>query len=107
MQIFNVVHNDGAIQVRIEEDGFATLDVHNINDDEVVVRAINQAYRRGARRGTMFTRDVTDEQIGKMHMMRSVTGTTWLDGKVTYLGEGELGPLFRIDWDEFPAITEG
>jgi hypothetical protein len=106
MKSFDVVHHDGAIRVRIEDDGTATLIVDNINDDEVVVRAINQASRAGALRGTLFTGDVANDQIARMHRLRSERGTTWLGGKVTWLKEGELGPQFRIDWETFPSITE-
>ena len=106
MKSFNIVHHDGAIRIQIDDDGFSTLMVENINDSEVVVRAINRAFRAGAIRGTMFTGDVTSEQIARMHLMRAATGTTWLGVKVTRLEDGELGPRFRIDWEVMPSITE-
>lgn len=106
MKSFNVVHHDGAIRVRIDDDGVATLEVEIINDDEVVVRAINQAFRAGACRGTLFTGDVVNEKMARMHQMRAATGTTWLGGKVTQLQDGEFGPRFRIDWAVMPCITE-
>ncbi len=101
---FNVIHNDGWIKVRIE-DGFATIEVGNINDQEVVVRAINRAIAAGAVRGTLLTGDCANDQIARMHAMRAEKGVTWRGGKVTYLGEGELGPRFRIDFDELSPIT--
>jgi hypothetical protein len=103
---FNVVHHDGAVRVQIDDDGTATLVVEVITDTEVVVRAINQAVGEGAVRSTMFTGDVVNDQIAKMHRMRAETGTTWLGGKVTLIEEGELGPRFRIDWEVMPSITE-
>jgi hypothetical protein len=106
MKSFNVVHHDGAIRVKIDDVGFATLDVVYINDDEIVVRAINAASRAGAVRGVLFTGDIVDDQMARMHVMRTATGTTWLGGKVTRLDDGELGPCFRIDWDSFPFVTE-
>jgi hypothetical protein len=107
MKWFNVVHHDGAIRVRIDDDGVATLTVEKIEDDEVVVRAISQAFRNGAVRGTMFTGDCSNDQIARMHLTRAATGTTWLGGKVIRLEDGELGPRFRIDWESMPSITEG
>ena len=106
MKRFNVVHHDGAIRVSIDDDGYATLEVFKIEDDEIVVRAINGAFRGGAVRGTMFTGDAANSQIAKMNLMRARTGTTWLDGKVTQLEDGEFGPQFRVDWDVMPSITE-
>jgi hypothetical protein len=102
MQFFNVVHHDGAIQ----DDGYCTVIVWNIEDQEIVIRAINQAHRLGALRGVMFTGDCANPGIAQMHMMRSVNGTTYLGGKVTCLKYGEDGPQFRIDWEVFPSITE-
>jgi len=106
MVSFNIVHNDGAIRVYIDNQGFAALTVDNINDSEIVVRAINCAFRAGAVRGTLFTGDVSNDQIARMHLMRAATGTTWLDGTVTRLEDGELGPRFRIDWEVMPSVTE-
>jgi hypothetical protein len=106
MKWFNVVHNDGAIRVRIDDDGFATLEVFKIEDSEVVVRTINRAFREGAVRGTLFTDDVANDQLARMHLMRASTGTAWLGGVVTRLDDGDLGPRFRIDWDVMPSITE-
>jgi hypothetical protein len=103
---FNIVHHEGVIKVKIDEDGHAILDVDNINDDEVVVRAINRAFREGARTGTLFTNDVVNDHIARMHTKRSERGTTWLGGRVTRLPDLPWGPQFRIDWDEFPQITE-
>lgn len=101
---FNVIHHDGCIKVRVE-DGFATIDVDNINDQEIVVRAMNRAIAAGAVRGTLLTGDCANDQIARMHTMRAEKGVTWRDGKVTYLGEGELGPRFRIEFDELSPIT--
>ena len=107
MKWFNVVHHDGAIRVRIDDDGNATLEVFKIEDSEVVVRAMNRAFRAGAVRGTMFTDDIANDQMARMHLMRAATGTTWLGGVVTRLAEdGEFGPRFRIDWEVMPFITE-
>jgi hypothetical protein len=106
MQAFDVVHHDGAIQVRIEDDGYCTMVVHNINDQEIVIRAINKAFRLGALRGVMFTGDCANEKIARMHLMRAENGTTYLGGKVTYIADGENGPQFRIEWEVFPSITE-
>ena len=106
MNWFNVVHHDGSIRVRIDDRGHAVVDVDNIRDDEIVVRAVNKAFRLGARTGTLFTGDVVDDQMARMHQMRSETGTTWLGGKVTRLDDGDEGPQFRIDWDAFPEISE-
>jgi hypothetical protein len=91
--------------VQIDDDGSATLIVGNINDVEVVVRAINQAFQAGAVRGMMFTGDVVNDQLAEMHRMRAARGTSWLGGKVVLLEEGELGPRFRIDWEVMPSIT--
>ncbi len=68
MKSFNVVHHDGAVRVRIEDDGSATLTVENINDSEVVVQALNRAFQSGAVRGTMFTGDCSNDQIARMHL---------------------------------------
>jgi hypothetical protein len=106
MKLFDVVHHDGAIRVRIDDEGVAVLEVFKIEDSEVVVRAINRAFREGAVKGTMFTDDVTNDQMARMHLMRASTGTTWLGGVVTRLDGGELGPRFRIDWESMPSITE-
>jgi hypothetical protein len=39
--------------------------------------------------------------------MRSQKGITWMGGKVTFLGTSAWGrPLFRVDWDELPTVTE-
>ena len=106
MKSFHIVHHDGVIKVRIDDDEHAILEVENINDNEIVVRAINRAFRAGARTGTLFSGEVVDEQIAGMHTMRAATGTTWLGGNVTRLADGVDGPQFRIDWDSFPEITE-
>lgn len=106
MKFFNVVHNDGAVQVRIDNDGFATLKVVKIEDSEVLVRAINQTFRAGAQQATFFTEDVANPKEARKLLMRAQMGTTWLNGKVTQLEDGEFGPQFRIDWSEMPSITE-
>ncbi|GEM_PF-6169962 len=106
MKFFNVVHNDGAVQVRIDDDGFATLEIVKIEDSGVLVRAINQTFRAGAQRATFFTGDVANPKEVRKHLMRARTGTTWLNGMVTHLVDGEFGPQFRIDWVEMPSITE-
>src|SRR5437868_5359745 len=103
MKWFTIVHHDGGISVRIEDGGVTTINVQSIDDVEVVIRAINRAAREGAKSGTLFTGDVTHEQVAKMHRMRSSKGTTWLGGRVTFLEEGEQGPRFRIDWEIFPS----
>lgn len=78
----------------------------NIEDSEVLMRAMNRAHTEGAIRGTMFTGEVANSQIERMHTMRALTGTTWLGGKVTQLEDGDFGPTFRIDWEVMPFITE-
>ena len=107
MKSFLIVHNDGAIVGTVDDDGFADLKVANtgIWDSEVVALAIERAYREGATHGTLWTGDVANDQIARMHRMRAATGATWLDGLVTQLEDGPLGPQFRVDWDEFPRIT--
>jgi hypothetical protein len=106
MKWFNVVHHDGSIQVRIDDGGFTTIDVNGINDVAIVVQAINRAFREGAQRGTLFTGDVVNEDLARMHRMRAERGTSWLGGNVTRLADGSLGACFRIDWQTFPQITE-
>jgi hypothetical protein len=106
MKYFNVVHTDGAIRVKIDDDGTATLTVEKIEDDEVLVGAINQAFREGAVKGTLFTGEVVNDRVARMHLMRVAAGTSYLGGKITRLVDGEFGPCFRIDWDEWPFITE-
>ena len=106
MKYFNVVHDDGAVRVRIDDDGYAVLEVVQLEDSEVLVRAINQAFRAGAKQATLFTGYVANENEAKKNVLRAERGTTWLDGKVTRLQDGEFGPTFRIDWYEMPSITE-
>jgi len=106
MTSFTEVFQDGAIRVVIDDQGYAVLTVIQIMDDEVVVRAINRAFRSGATRATMFTGDVSNDRLAQKHLTRAERGTTWLGGKVTRLADGELGPQFRIDWDSMPSITE-
>ncbi len=106
MKSFNIVHHDGAIKVKIDDDGYAIIEVENINDKEIVVKASNRAFREGALSGTLFTKDVVNDQMAAMHKMRAEKGKTWLGGKVTRLPDGPDGPQFRIDWETFPHITE-
>jgi len=102
---FDVIHHDGWIRVCITA-GVATIYIDNINDDEVLVRAINRASAAGATKGTMFTGQVVNERLAAKHLMRVTRGTTWLGGRFTRLADGEDGPQFRVDWDEMPSITE-
>ena len=106
MKSFNVIHNDGVIKVHIDDNGHTIIQVDIINNDEVLVRAINQAFREGAQFGTLFTGEVVNDQMARMHVMRAENGRTWLGGKVTRLADGPDGPRFRIDWQTFPQITE-
>ena len=106
MKFFNIVHHDGAIQVRIDDNGCAIIDVTKIEDHAIVVMAINRAFQEGALSGTLFTGEVVDDQMARMHRMRAEKARTWLGGKVTRLADGAEGPQFRIDWDTFPQITE-
>ena len=106
MKSFNVIHHDGLINVRIDEDGHAIIDVKAINDDEILVLAINRAVQSGAISGTLLSGEVVNEQMADMYLMRATKGKTWLGGKVTRLADGEDGPQFRIEWDSFPQITE-
>jgi hypothetical protein len=106
MKWFEVVHHDGAIRVRIDDDGPAVLEVFKIEDSEVVVRAINRTFLEGAVKGMMFTGDVSNDQLARMHLMRANTGATWLGGVVTRLDDGELGPRFRIDWQTMPSLMD-
>jgi len=106
MQSFTLFDGDAAIQVLIDDEGFATIGVDNIDNDEILVRAINRTFRAGAVRGTLFTGDVIHEPMARRHAMRAAKGVTYLGGKVTYLREGRLGPQFRIDWETMPFITE-
>ena len=102
---FDVIHHDGWIRVCIAQ-GVATLHVENINDVEVMVRAINLAAATGATSGTMFTGQVVNDRSATKHLRRVERGITFLGGKFTRRDDGEDGPQFRVDWDEFPAITE-
>ena len=101
--IFNVVHNDGWVQVVIEND-FATLRVGAMNDVGVLIRAINKA-AEFATRGTMFSGDVVNDEEANKSTWRSINGSTWMGGKVTRLPDSPEGPQFRIDWDVFPTVT--
>lgn len=103
MKWFNVVHHDGAIQVRIDDDGYAILDVKGIYDHLILVQAINKALKEGARRGTLFTEEVVNDRLAESLRIRAERGSKWLGGSVTRL---TAEPSFRIDWDEFPQITE-
>lgn len=107
MTFFTVVHNDGDVTVRIDETGYATLRVGGILDHVVIALAISRAYKAGARRGTLFTGSVVNDNVARMQMLRATRGTTFLGGKVTRLDDSPQGdPQFRVDWDEFPQITE-
>jgi len=118
MTSFNIVHHDGVVRVELassscslwdmglDDNGHATVTIDNINDSEIVGRAINRALQEGAQSGTLYTGDVVNHQLASMHLMRSQTGKTWLGGKVTRLTDGADGPRFRIDWETFPQITE-
>jgi hypothetical protein len=106
MKSFTIVHHDGAIVVSIDDDGHAVIDVQNINDHKIVVTALARAFRSGARRGTLLTGDIVNDQLAKMHQMRVDNGITWLDGTVTRLPDGKDGPRFQIDWERFPEISE-
>ena len=102
---FNVIHNDGLIQVSIDK-GFAVIEVDHLEDAGVLVRAINRAGALGAKKGTLFTGEIVNEREAEKVLRRAARGTTWLDGKLTRLPDGKEGPQFRIDWQEFPHITE-
>jgi hypothetical protein len=102
---FNVIHNDGLVRVRVEN-GTAILTVELIRDVKVIVLAIQRAIGVGATRGTLFTGEIVNEQVGAMHAKRAAAGITWLGGSVTRLDDGPDGPQFRIDWESFPSITE-
>lgn len=101
MKSFHIVHHDGAIQVHMDDAGHAVIEVININDQQIVVKALSRAFREGARSGTLFTGEVVNDPLAAMHQMRADSGTTWMGGKVTRLGDGPDGPQFRIDWENY------
>lgn len=45
MKWFNIVENDNAINVRIDDNGHALLTVDGIDDIRILVGAINRAFR--------------------------------------------------------------
>jgi hypothetical protein len=116
MKWFNVIHHDGAIRIEIGDDGHAIVDVKNINDDEVLVRAINRAFQEGARSGSLFTGEVVNDQMARMHTMRAEKGRTWLGGKVTRLAErspvsyrlGDVSAHYgmRLPWQSVSTTCE-
>ncbi len=75
MKFFNIVHHDGAIQVRIDDNGCAIITVDNINDHAIVDMAIIRAFREGAKSGTLFTGEVVNDRIARMHLKRVERGT--------------------------------
>jgi hypothetical protein len=101
---FDIRHGDEWIRVSIIE-GFATIHVLDIDDIRIVIEALKKATAAGATRGTMFTGCMVEDHSAAMHTMRSEKGITWLGGKVTVLSESP-SPMFRIDWDILPTITE-
>jgi hypothetical protein len=102
---FYVIHNDGLIHVRIEPN-LTTITVKMIKDVGVIIRAINQAVDAGATRTTLLTGEVVNPNLARKYIVRAETGTTWRNGNVTRLADGEDGPTFRIDWDVLPRVTE-
>jgi hypothetical protein len=103
--VFDVRRGDEWIRVSIEGET-AELVVVGIDDVSIVIEALNRAVAAGAIRGTMLTGEIVDEQMAAMHRMRAEVGMTWLGGRVTLLAERANGPVFRIDWDTLPSITE-
>jgi hypothetical protein len=107
MKSFDIIHHDGLIRARIDDQGHATIRVNLINDQGIVIKAINRAFQEGAISGTLFTGEVVNDNSAGKHLVRSEKGRTWLGGKVTRLDDGPDGPTFRVDWtDFFPQITE-
>jgi hypothetical protein len=104
-QVFDVRRGDEWIRVTIDGE-VAEFVVVGIDDVAIVIEALNKAASAGAIRGTMFTGEIVDDHAAAMHRMRAAGGVTWLGGKVSLIGERPIGPMFRIDWDVLPAITE-
>ena len=106
MKRFTVVHHDAFIEGTIDETGHVTMVTEGIKNDEVLFRAIVRAKREGATRGTFFTGEIVNDDVERKSLKRAERGTTWIGGRVTRLADGEFGPCFRVDWDEFPDLTE-
>ena len=103
---FTVVNRDAFIQCEIDDDGYATMSTDGVKDDEVLFQALVRVKRVGAKRGVFFTGDIVNDSELKKALARVQRGTTWLGGKLTRLNDGPLGPCFRVDWDDFPELTE-
>ena len=69
---FAVKRGDELIRVFVDGDE-ATFVVASIDSVGVVIEAINRAVAAGARRGTLFTGEVVNDQVAAMHEMRSRT----------------------------------
>lgn len=108
MTSFYEVFHDAVLFVTIDDDGYAvlTLGDSGLKDVEILIRAINRAIREGAKRGTFFTGDTTNPSEARKFDARAARGRSWFGGKVTRLGDGEFGPMFRVDWDEMRPVTE-
>jgi hypothetical protein len=77
-----------------------------MKDVEPLAQAIIRAHREGAKRGTLFSGEIVNDEVAAKNLKKALRGSTWLGGRFTRLLDVEECMCFRIDWDEWPSITE-